>query len=59
MTWQDSDGLWVPPLNLGPPVNSPQDDLAIFLEADGQSGWFTSSRSGGDDDIYVFRIKGQ
>ena len=59
VTWQDSDGLWVPPLNLGPPVNSPQDDLAIFLEADGQSGWFTSSRSGGDDDIYVFRIKGQ
>lgn len=47
--------------NLGPPVNSPADDLYLTLNPDGKSGMFSSGRSAGmgDMDIYllVFRDK--
>ncbi|RPD37897.1 TolB family protein [Chitinophaga barathri] len=40
--------------NLGAPVNSPQDDFGIWLNADGRSGYFSSNRYGTDD---VFEMK--
>jgi peptidoglycan-associated lipoprotein len=41
--------------NLGPPMNSPDDDFGIFLFKPDR-GFFTSNREGGkgDDDIYTF-----
>ena len=54
MTRQNPDGTWANPVNLGRPINSSFDDISIFLNADGQSGLFTSARDGGDDDIYFF-----
>lgn len=53
-TKQRPDGSWEEPVNLGRPINSSFDDISIFLNADGVSGLFTSSREGGDDDIYFF-----
>ena len=53
---QDENGNWSTPVNLGRPINSSFDDITIFLNEDGQSGLFTSSREGGDDDIYLFEL---
>lgn len=49
-----SNGAWSKPENLGWPINSPGDDQFLVLSADGQSGYFSSTRAGGmgEDDIY-------
>jgi hypothetical protein len=56
VTYKDENGAWQPATNLGKPINSPLDDISIYLAADQRSGYFTSSRSGGDDDIYLFKV---
>jgi hypothetical protein len=44
--------------NMGHPINSEKDDFSIFINTDGNTGYFASNRLGGqgDDDIYHFRI---
>ncbi len=56
MTEQDENGEWKKPINLGSPINSPRDDISIFIDKKAGKGMFTSNRSGGDDDIYLFEI---
>jgi len=56
MTEQDENGEWKKPINLGSPINSPRDDISIFIDKNENKGMFTSNRSGGDDDIYLFEI---
>ncbi len=56
VTYKDENGAWQPATNLGKPINSPLDDISIYLANDQRSGYFTSSRSGGDDDIYLFTV---
>lgn len=56
VTRQDADGQWLPPSNLGPPVNSPYDDITFFLAPDGRHGAFTSARNGSDD-VFLFRVE--
>jgi outer membrane protein OmpA-like peptidoglycan-associated protein len=47
------------PLNMGYPINTPQDDFSIVLNKDGKSGFLSSNRDGGkgSDDIYSFGRK--
>ncbi|MFT7238874.1 MAG: outer membrane protein OmpA-like peptidoglycan-associated protein [Cyclobacteriaceae bacterium] len=47
---------WEDPVNLGWPINSPDDDFHFKLNADGESGYFISNRihSLGDYDIFFF-----
>jgi outer membrane protein OmpA-like peptidoglycan-associated protein/tetratricopeptide (TPR) repeat protein len=52
---KDSTGNWTTPRNLGKPINSSLDDISIFYDDKLKSGLFTSSRDGGDDDIYIFK----
>lgn len=56
VTEKDASGNWSLPRNLGKPLNSPLDDISIYITPDQRSGMFTSSRSGGDDDIYLFYL---
>ncbi len=44
--------------NMGYPLNTSQDDFSIFMEKDGEHGYFSSNREGGkgDDDIYRFTV---
>ena len=56
MTEKNADGEWNEPINVGKPFNSSHDDVSLYLNVDGSSGFFTSSREGGDDDIYLFKI---
>lgn len=55
---QDEKGNWSQPINVGLPINSPADDISIYLSKDLKKGMFASSREGGDDDIYFFDIDG-
>jgi len=47
-------GIWSKPVNLGFPVNSPDDDVCFVLSADGESGYYTSDKVNGEGlrDIY-------
>lgn len=62
MSWIDErSGNWSPPINIGPPVNSPFRELGFFLSADGVNGFFASNRPGGKGgmDIYAFKLSEQ
>ncbi len=55
---QKSSGLWKKPINIGKPINSSVDDISLFLLKDENGGFFTSSREGGDDDVFEFSFSG-
>lgn len=50
-----TDEDWGPPVNLGPTVNTGQEDALACISSDGLSLFFYSNRPGGlgDHDIYV------
>ncbi len=50
------NGDWSIPTNLGYPFNSPSDDLSICFDEIGKNGAFTSSRTDGNDDIFLFSL---
>jgi len=52
----DEDGAWQIPLNMGPPFNSPGDDVAFSTNSDGTEGFLTTDRDDGlgKDDIYAW-----
>ncbi len=54
---RDKEGHWSHPVNLGPPVNTPEDDQAPFIHADGETLYFASAGHPGmgDMDIFVTR----
>ena len=47
-------GKWEKPINLGAPVNSPDDDLFFVLSASGEHGYYSSFKTNGfgEKDIY-------
>ncbi|MFB6259095.1 MAG: hypothetical protein ABEH38_10415 [Flavobacteriales bacterium] len=48
-------GKWSQPVNLGAPVNTPNDDIYYVISADGKRGYYSSGKSEGygRQDIYV------
>jgi hypothetical protein len=50
-------GSWEAPVALQADINSPSDDFAFVAEEDLQSGFFTSQRNRGNDDIFSFSSK--
>jgi outer membrane protein OmpA-like peptidoglycan-associated protein len=48
------NGKWSEPVNLGWPINSPDDDVFFVVTADGTKGYFSSVRpeGRGEDDLY-------
>lgn len=52
------DGSWSEPLNLGWPINTPEQEQGLFVSADGRHAYIASDRAGGagDQDIYVFEL---
>ena len=52
------DTIWTKPMNLGYPINSPQEERSIFVNARGNTAYISSDRSGGFglQDIYAFEL---
>ena len=49
------DGVWSKPKNIGIPINTPEDELGIFVSTNGELAYY-SSRTGGDWNIYSFEL---
>ena len=43
----NSEGVWQKPVNVGYPINSPEDDIFFFLNASGDKGYFSSVKEDG------------
>jgi tetratricopeptide (TPR) repeat protein len=48
------NGLWQKPYNLGPPINTDNDDIYFTVRADGKKGYYSTYKRGGkgEQDIY-------
>jgi outer membrane protein OmpA-like peptidoglycan-associated protein/tetratricopeptide (TPR) repeat protein len=53
------NGTWSKPVNLGYPINSIDDEGALFIAADGKTAYYASDRSDsrGGLDIYSFELR--
>lgn len=53
-----ADGGWTEPINLGPVINTPEDDQSPFFHADGRTLYFMSAGHPGmgSFDLYVTRL---
>jgi len=52
---RQENGKWSEPKNIGYPINSPDDELGLYVSIDGQVAYF-SSRVGGKWNIYSFDL---
>ncbi|MBN2682126.1 MAG: OmpA family protein [Bacteroidales bacterium] len=56
----DDNGNWGTPINLGYPINTPDDDVFFVINASGKRGYYSSAQDGGNGsyDIYVITFLG-
>ena len=54
----NDDGTWSTPVNIGYPINSPDDEVGFFVSTDGQKGYFASNKLKGVGgwDLYSFDL---
>jgi outer membrane protein OmpA-like peptidoglycan-associated protein/tetratricopeptide (TPR) repeat protein len=50
------NGKWGTPVNLGYPINGPDDDVFFVISGSGNHGYFASSKQGGYGDKDIYRI---
>ncbi len=50
------NGQWSEPVNLGYPINTPDDEIHFTISADGQHGYYASARPEGYGDLDIYRI---
>jgi outer membrane protein OmpA-like peptidoglycan-associated protein/tetratricopeptide (TPR) repeat protein len=52
------DGTWSTPVNLGYPINTPDDEVGFFVSTDGKKGYFASNKLKGPGgwDVYSFDL---
>lgn len=52
------DGSWSTPVNIGYPINTPDDDIYFVLSADNYHGYYASAKEGGygEKDIYLIDL---
>ncbi|PKP22916.1 MAG: hypothetical protein CVU05_01860 [Bacteroidetes bacterium HGW-Bacteroidetes-21] len=50
------DGIWGDPVNLGYPLNTPDDDVFFVINASGKRGYFSSVRDDGFGDYDIYRV---
>ncbi|MEH0155067.1 hypothetical protein V6R21_13055 [Limibacter armeniacum] len=50
------DGSWGKPINMGMPLNTPDDDVYFVLEYNGRHGYYSSVRNGGYGEKDLYRV---
>jgi outer membrane protein OmpA-like peptidoglycan-associated protein len=57
-TVKDASGKWSTPMNLGYPINTPDDDIFFVITASGKIAYFSSFREGGygNHDLYEIQF---
>jgi outer membrane protein OmpA-like peptidoglycan-associated protein len=57
VSFRKPDNTWSEPENMGPVINSPEQDVTPFIAADGVTLYFSSNRPGGfgSNDVYMAR----
>lgn len=53
--WENEQ--WLEPLNMGPPVNTPDDDIYFVLSENGLTGYYSSGKEGGFGEKDIYSIK--
>lgn len=56
--YDSANQTWIKPVNIGYPINTPDDDISFITTQDGERGYFSSVREDGFgyQDIYMFTI---
>lgn len=57
VTEMDSNGIWLPPLNMGHPLNTPDDDIYFVMDMDGKNGYYSSGKEGGLGEKDIYHVK--
>ncbi len=52
----DGGGKWSDPINLGYPINTPDDDIAFVMSANGKHGYYSSVKPGGYGGYDIYKI---
>lgn len=50
------DGKWGAPVNLGWPINGPDDDVFFVISANGKHGYFASNKADGNGEKDIYKI---
>lgn len=50
------NGVWASPHNMGAPLNTPGDDVFFVMEANGRTGYYSSSMEGGSGDKDIYKV---
>ncbi|GAB4150677.1 MAG: hypothetical protein Fur0041_23190 [Bacteroidia bacterium] len=58
-TVKNDSGMWLPPTNVGYPLNTPDDDVFYMTSPDGKRAYFSSVREGGfgEKDLYMATLE--
>ncbi len=58
-TSKNEEGMWAAPVNIGYPINTPDDDIFYMTSPDGKRAYFSSVREGGygEKDIYMATLE--
>lgn len=55
--WDDKAGKWLPPVNLGYPINDADDNAFFSITGDGRYAYVSSVRKGGFGDRDIWRVE--
>jgi outer membrane protein OmpA-like peptidoglycan-associated protein len=55
--WDSVADDFLQPLSMGPPINTPDDEIYFVLSADGLHGYFASGKEGGSGEKDIYEIK--
>lgn len=54
--WDETKKKWLPPVNLGYPINTPNDDLTISITKNERYGYISTYRQGSYGDVDIYQI---
>ena len=55
-TYDKSTNSWTEPINLGYPINTPDDDMSICFSASGRHAYISSARKGGIGNLDIYKV---